>query len=260
MTDKQINWKKIQESGDYRSFLKNYLDEHSLSLSDFARATGFGRAFPGAVILGKRRLTAKSYAVFDTAMKLPLSGRKLFKNLVALEEPTIFPKINVENIPKIVQELRCKTWVKVQKNSDAVSSLPNAFTVLAALGTPAHGANPQKIAELTGLTPAEVMTALNSLELAKLISSQNGEYKTNDAFIVLHTNENPETVKQQILDLAKRVSLSNEDTFFLGASICVDLHRLPELKINLRKKIHQFLEEAHDGNGNKVVQLFTALC
>ena len=90
--------KQLQQSTDYRSFLRVYLAGRSLSLSDFARAAGFGRSFPSDVLSKKRRLTSKSAYAFEKALKLPIAGKKFFRLLVALEEHDSFPEISRDGI------------------------------------------------------------------------------------------------------------------------------------------------------------------
>lgn len=71
-------FQKLRQSTSYREFLKIYLDSRALSLSDWARATGFGRGFLEYVLSGKRRLTMKSYHPFEKALTVPLVGKNFF--------------------------------------------------------------------------------------------------------------------------------------------------------------------------------------
>jgi hypothetical protein len=266
-------WESLRNAPDYRRFLQTYLDESSRSLSDFARAAGFGRGFPGDVISGRRRLTAKSFVAFERALDLPVDGRKLFRYLVAEEVPEILPGIEISAIRLRIASLRQKSWTRVRsKEASSNSHLgpsvfanPDTFAVYAAAGTVERGAAFPVISKRTGLSDARLSVAVEGLVRASLLNVADGICTPQDTHVFLKTAGNDRAFS----DLFKTISaqaaarvdekLKSDEELFFTSSFCVAKKRLPELKRALRRTLLQFVDEAIESEGDQVVLLETAL-
>lgn len=265
-------FKHLQQSKDYRHFLKTYLTGRSLSLSDYARATGFGRSFPSDVLSGKRRLTARSAYAFEKALRLPLLGKKFFRLLVAKEELDTFPETSRENIENNVKELRTKSWQsahrKVKENDSAnlVELLVDsrAMAVYAASGEPDSGATREDIEKRTRLFGKELERNIENLERAQLIELREGQYFPKDLhlFFQMHNcSQLLATIFQKSCRLAsERIEKcdSNSELFF-ASNLCVREDSMPDLKKALREVILKFVDESVNSAGDRVVRLITAL-
>lgn len=189
----QAQWQTLRDSADYRQFLKAYLDLHTLNYSDLGRMTGFGRSFPSDVINGRRSLTAKSYAAFAAALKLKPIEKKLFRLLVAKEEPQVLPEYKNQSIDVLIQDLRKKATpvprrdVVKAKNSDLEVLLknPDVLSVYAACGEPGKGASLEKIHQRTQLNSDRLSRAIKDLEKVNLVKWENGLYEPMDLHLFL---------------------------------------------------------------------------
>ena len=189
-----MKWQKYKKTRDYRQFLSLYLQEENLSLADFARSTGFGRGFPGEVLAGKRKLTAKSFPPFENALRLPNPGRKYFRYLVALESPELFPKHNPEKTEHFLHQLRSKPWNRVREKSatplpsqPSLFSDPAVFKVYAAAGDSETGSSLEQLRDRTELAEDQLQAALRQLSGADLMEMRADRYFLNDPHVYLKT-------------------------------------------------------------------------
>ncbi|RYZ90128.1 MAG: hypothetical protein EOP06_08295 [Proteobacteria bacterium] len=100
------DWAPVKAASTYREFLGSYLKVKGLSSSALARATGFTRGFPADIISGKRRMTLKSFFAFERALILPRDGKKLFKLLVAIEEPRLLSDVQAPDLQNRIQDIK----------------------------------------------------------------------------------------------------------------------------------------------------------
>lgn len=268
-------WKMVRASENYRTFLKSYLEEASLSLSDLARAAGFGRGFPGDVISGKRRITAKSYHSFEKALKLPQSGRKLFKYLVAREEPDVFPELDPVVVARGIDDLRAKPWGHSRRDvaesrAPDVARLfrdPKSVLVYTASGRPGRGATLEEISKRTSLPPEELVAVVKALESAGMIKFQESEsrYEPQDLHLFMRADKQSELFlgifRTACLEAAERApqALRSEQEFFFTSTFCIREDQLSELKSALRETILKFVDDSICDDGDKIVRLTTAL-
>jgi len=267
------DYNNLKESSNYREFLKNYLEARSLSLSDLARATGFGRGFPGDVISGKRRLTAKSYPPFEKALKLPLIGKRIFKNLVALEESDLFPELSAAQARQNLMELRLRPWNRphrrvFEKDHASFQHLlqdSDVIGVYAAAGTPESGATGEQLRQRTRLSDKDLESSLAKLEKAGLLKKNGDRYYPTDLHLFLQTSDQSRLLTGLFQKAAERAhrraptGVTSPTEFYFTSQFCVHEKDLPALKAALRETILKFVDESLVAEGDRVVKLLTAL-
>jgi hypothetical protein len=263
----------LRKAPDYRTFLQAYLDTREISLSDLARAAGFGRGFPGDVISGRRRLTARSYRAFEGALKIPPSGKRYFRLLVAREERDLFPELKPESVERGISELRNREWVRSrrelpERTNPSVSEVMrdrNCLAVYAAAGSPGSGATHEQLAQRTRLSNEEVKKAITLLIKAGVVEESAGRVFPKDLHVALKsvgTGAAFSALFQSACKAAAARSLSavpSENELFFTSSFGIDETRLPELKAALRSVILKFVDESIEPEGNRVVHLTTGL-
>lgn len=267
-----MDFARIRKSSDYRTFLKAYLDEHSLSLSDLARTAGFGRGFPSDVISGRRRLTLKSARAFEKALKLPSAGKRLFRLLVAQAEPDLHPDVEPQTLTSKISELRKKPWNRpmrelpmrqVPKSGHALSNT-RSVTVFAAAGDPEQGASFDEIATRTRLTKRDLLVALEELKNAGLLTHRDERYFPTDLHLFLKTTDSKDPFialfREASTIAADRVSesIGSLDEFFFTSSFCIDESRMPEFKATLRKTLLTFVNDSIKADGDQVARIVVA--
>lgn len=266
-------WNKVRESQDYRSFLKAYLDEKSISLSDFARAAGCHRGFPGDVISRKRRLTAKSFYGFEKALRLPADGKKLFRLLVAREEDDVLNEVDRLKLPESIQSLKAKSWVRSRRNIKEIvkTSLedllqrPEVPLVFAATGDGQKGATYDQIQSRVHLKIDLLDRTLEQLVNSGLLKFENERYYSQDLHVFFQGVDSQEILgklfRKAVLDSAERsaVSWNSKDEFFFFSNLCIRKNQLPELKEALRNTVLSFVDEAIQADGDQIVKLTASL-
>ena len=269
LATERVNWDKLRESRDYRAFLRVYIETKEISLSDLARAAGFGRGFPGDVISGKRRLTGKSCHAFEMALKVPAPARKLFRFLVARDEPDVFPELEPERVLKTIEELRVRPWSQLRrdlqdKDAPVIEQVfrdPRASLIFAAAGDPDRGATRNEIIERTRLEPSETDTVLRQMVSAGLVENRAGKYSPKDLHLFFQSTRKNEMFlgmyRRACLAMADRAveNLASETEFFFTSAFCVSEARLPELKKTLRETILKFIDDSIQSDGDRITKL-----
>ena len=271
-SDEQLN--ELRKASDYRNFLTIYLKLFDYSLSDFARATGFGRGFPGDVISGKRRLTAKSSHAFEKALKLPVKGKKLFRFLVANEELDLYPEIDRAQVFAEILNLKNQPWKKTRTEIQETSVVriktlgfdKKMFTVYAAAGDFLTGASFKEIQERTGFTSNEIFKFSDNLEKLGLLEIKDStRVIPKDLHLFLKTADQSSLLQQtfhQSVELAeKRIGSIDKDRndFFFNSSFCIHKDKLPKLKEELRETILKFVDNSIESSGDGIAHLLLAL-
>lgn len=265
-------YRALQQSPDYRSFLKIYLSEKGLNISDFARATGFSRSYPSDVLSKKRRLTQASQAKFEKALKLPAQGKKLFTLLVAAEEKNIFPDWDRSKLRAQIQDLQTRSWVIDRRRLDEAAAPSveellgdsRVMSIYAAAGEPEHGASLEEIQKRTRLYGQELDRNLKKLENAGFLKQQDQRYFPKDLHLFLQTANQSQILKTVFSKACRLASErvqnpeSNHEMFFCS-SFCIKEEMLPELKIALREIILKYVDDSIRADGDRVVRLVTAL-
>lgn len=268
------DWTAVRDAPDYRRFLSAYLEMRGRSLSDLARATGYGRGFPGDVISGRRRLTERSCRAFESALKIPPQGKRLFRLLVASAEPDLFPDLDPASVARAIGDLRSRPWGRVrgelnlhsggQTNDILSNSL--ALGVYAAAGAPGVGATFLEICNRTRASDREIVHTLRQLQEAGLISHREGRYEPTELHLFLRAVDTNtsftalfRTACQLAAERASAVSTDSEREMFFTSAFCVREESLAELKSELRKTMLKFVDDSIDPNGDRVVRLIAGL-
>jgi len=275
MQTQSIDWKKTRAARDYRAFLQCYLEDRSLSLSTFARLTGFGRGFPGDVISGKRRLTAKSFPAFERALKLPTPGKKLLRLLVAREEVDLFPDLDRAGLEDQIEQIRKISWARGRRDvkSGEFRVAPHVFRdaesvrVYAAVGKPGSGATLIQIQELSKVASPQLDEILTRLQRADLIKFDSTEqtYELLDLHLFFGDQAHLQlghAIFQQACARTKQRStqaFQSRDELFLTSMLCVHESRMSELKLALKETVLKFVDDSLDPSGDQMVQLTVAL-
>ncbi len=272
-------WQPVRAARDYRTFLKAYLEVRDLNLADLARAAGFGRGFPGDVISGKRRLTAKSFYAFEKGMKLPASGRKLFRLLVAREESDLFPDVARESLETMIEALRKKPWSGTRRMAKEADSRSFALfedyrvaLIYAASGQPGRGASLEELKKRTSLGSAELLSVTQRMTTAGLLVKAESEdrWEPQDLHLFLQSGHQKSGDQNELLTtlfrrgcraaserVAKGASSSSE--MFFSSALCVHEEKLPQLKAALRETMLKFVDDSIEAEGDRVVQLLCSL-
>ncbi len=271
---KSEDWSPLRNAKDYRNFLKIYLEIRNLSLSDFARSAGCHRGFPGDVISGKRRLTAQSSFLFEKALKAPRAAKKFFRSLIALEEEDIYPEIDRKKIDLLISELRQKSWNRTHreipessvKDPRRLIGTPRFMSVFAASGSPGHGAHRHQIQKRTGIEEGELSKIISHLvDLGLLKEVHQDFFEPQELHLFVKSADQAPLMKhifKNAVALAGRrveIAANSKSEMFFTSSFCIQESKLPELKNLLRETILSFVDESIDSDGDRVVQLVTAL-
>lgn len=266
------DWSEFRSAEHYRDFLKIYIENRGIPLSTLAQSAGFHRSFPSDVLLGRRRLTAKSCHAFEKAMKIPQTAKKLFRLLVAQAEPDEFPELDAETLKKQIFELKTKPWIRSRKlrESEAPQAASmftdsNLMSVYAASGSPGQGASFTEIQKRTRILDRELIVAIEKLLIMGLLAKKENLFVPQDLHLFLKSEGKNEILKnafQRAVKLAgERVekSANSPSEMFFTSSFCVTEARLAELKEALRETILKFVDDSIEASGDRVVHLLTSL-
>ncbi|MGZ3794422.1 MAG: hypothetical protein ACXVCP_18890, partial [Bdellovibrio sp.] len=226
---------KLRLSKNYRQFLQTYLEVRSLSLSDFACASGFGRGFPGDVISGKRRLTSKSYYPFEKAMKLPAPAKKFFRCLVAIEERDIFPDFSGDYARQTLEVLRNRPWNTQRKQikegeSSRIEKLLSEFEIIpifAAAGKPETGASRKQIAKRTQLSEYNLEKNLQTLLSIGLLEKRGENFHPKELHLFFKTADRSQILTALFQKAAEKANkrvlqaVDSDAEFFFTSQFCV---------------------------------------
>lgn len=259
-------WDKIKRAKNYREFLALYFEIRNIKASTFARSADCHRGFPLDVIAGKRRLTSKSSLQFEKALKLPIQGKKLYKYLVAAEEPDTYINIPRMNLSEKIEQLRHQSWEASKTedtNSKMIQLLKNDKVplIFAATGNAKVGARIEEIQKRTCLDVVVLEATLKKMCEFQLLQFKNNRYFSDTShFSILGSRKN-----EIILDLFQKQCLltsstakSNWDSannLFFASKLCVRENQMPELKKALKETLLQFVDEAMDEGGDCIAHL-----
>lgn len=264
------------ESENYRVFLKRYIEIKDINISDFARSVGCHRGFPADVINGRRRLTNKSYYLFEKAFKLPNSYKNFFQLLVAQEEKDIFINIDPETIHLKIDQIKNNLILKKSnryqsKKTDTNDEFQNvidsqySFLVFSAVGEPTTGATYDQIQMRTRLSSDPLKKTLKILVKSGLLKFENDRYFPKDQHVHFQFKNTSEMLVKLFTNGAKaaekRVTqiLPNSDELFFVSQFCIKENQMPFLKKELKEVILKFVDSSIVNDGDRVVRLLTAL-
>lgn len=268
----QLIYRALQQSSDYRSFLKTYLSERGLNISDFARASGFSRSYPSDILSRKRRLTQASLSKFEKALKLPSQGKKLFSLLVAVEEKDVFPDLDRTKLQSQIKDLKTRNWVADRRRLDEtvapsiedLMSDSRVMSIYAAAGDPDRGASYEEIQKRTRLYGQELERNLKKLIAVGFLTLKDETYFPKDLHLFLQTSDQSQILRAVFSKACRMASerVQNPETnheMFFCSSFCIKEEMLPELKIAFRELILKYIDDSIKSDGDRVVRLVTAL-
>lgn len=266
---------KLLNSGNYRIFLRTYLDEmgplKKINYSELSRRSGFtSRSFIKEVIDGKKALTAQSVGKIKKGLKLSGLLGNFFELLVAIEEPeanvgAISEEILLERLDKLRQRLRkqaSRTGQAIPKEvKENIFLNRHVSEVYASLGTIENGASLTEIQSRCGLALNQIEPVLLHLLRFGVIAVLDARYHVkNPDLDILNLDENvnfQNTYLQGLVRLKERAEkgLKSPSELFLHTAFSVQEDRLPLLKHKLQKALIDFMDEEQDDMGNKVVKM-----
>lgn len=265
------NFEKLKSAADYREFLRDYLALKGLTLSKFARLTGHARGYPSDVIGGRRRLTLQSFRSFEKALKLPPSGKKFFRCLVAAEESDIFPSSSLIALSKSLVELRLASWqpafreVSEILGAEDLLKKPSTLMVLASLGTPESGAHLDEISVRSGFPKEVLIKILKGLIEVRMVTTLEDKYYGTDFHLFLSAQHQRESFKSLFQTVCSSAGtratnhLESKEEMFLSSFLCIKSERLPEFKIELKQLLLRFVDDCVSPDGDQTVSLVAAL-
>ena len=268
----QVTWEKVRSSQDYREFLKNYIEEKSIRVADFARAAGCHRGFPADVISGKRRITTKSYYAFEQALRLPADGKKMFRYLVAMGEPDFLPELDRAKIAASLASIRQKSWGKTRRNlketglqiQDVLQNT-DVPLVFSATGGPETGASFSDIQIRTKKSPEDLQQILGLMVNIGLLKNVDDKYYSQDMHLFWQGIDQKKAMTTLFQKYCLAASAkaeqkwSSEKELFFFSNLCVQESQLPQLKKALRETIMTFVDESLQPDGDCVVKLSASM-
>lgn len=266
-------WEALKKAADYREFLKAYLNHRQISMAQLALAAGFNRGFIGDVLSARRRLKPDSVYNLEQALKIPAAGKKLFRLLVAAEEPDLFPEYSKERLRGLILEFREKSWNRSYRplqegESSAVHrmfSRVDLISVYAASGSPGVGATLEEIQIRTQFSERAIKDALEELLKVGIVKRSGERFETQDLHVFLQTqNVNSvliESFQRSVQAALRRIrsNVSSQEEMFFSSTFCVDKKKLPELKKALRETVLKFIDDSIHAEGDQVVHFMTSM-
>ncbi len=264
---------QLKAAANYRDFLKIYVKEKKISLSQLAQQMGYSRSFTSDIVIGRRKLNLKTLIEFEKQLKISTQGKKLFRFLVAAEQAELFKDLTKTSIQENIERLRKTHW-GTHKQVEKVGPLApvtdqamdyNDASVLAAAGEQGRITLKEDIIKKTGLLPQEVERSLAKLKLLTLVEVTENRVTPRDTHLFLKTHNTSEMLKsifqKSCRKAMERVELNHEQTgeFFFNSHFSIKKEALPELKRELRQIILNYVDQAIAEDGDSIVKLNVAL-
>ncbi len=244
---------------NYRDFLSLALTAYGKGHASFSRRAGLSsRSFIGEVLRGKRRLSHGSLEKVCTGLRLPPDLRRLFRLLVALEEPDlVFTDFKGDLRGMILRQREIIAHKKTQK-TNLIQSYATPI-VFAALGP--TGKSLGELQSLTGLSPREITEALDVLLAHSVIELRDqvfhalqinldfgdlkGDINFRHAF-----NQSLEVLKIRCLD-----SVPSPDQLFFYMAFSIAASQMNDFKTALQNSVLECVERFQTEDGGKVCRL-----
>lgn len=264
--------KCLIESENYHEFLQKAFavlkEVAGFSYASFARRAQFkARSYPRDVLLGKKRLTAKSLPRFAQALGLSSNQTEYFRLLVYLDEPDLSPRaLSKEQITELIQDRQKKLRSKLVQNQ--VSKFPHTIYrmsewpyVYAALGDGENGETLAGVSRRSGLPTATCRRILSEMEKYHLVGVKDEKYfaKSRNLFSVgLGSQNSFKDFFIKSLERARKAtdnSFSSPECFFFASVYSVKRNQIPELKNRLRAVMEDYILKAEEAEGEDLITL-----
>lgn len=266
---------QLKAAANYRDFLKIYVKEKKISLSQLAQQMGYSRSFTSDIVTGRRKLNLKTLIEFEKQLKISTQGKKLFRFLVALDQNDLFKDQTRASIEENIERLRHAHWGTHKQIEKVGAAAPVAATgqlmdyndasVLAAAGEQGRVTVKADIIKKTGLLPQEVERSLQKLVQLKLVEMNDDKVTPCDTHLFLKTHNTSEMLKnifqKSCRKAMERVELDHQQTgeFFFNSHFSIKKAALPDLKRELRQVILNYIDQSIAEDGDSIVKLNVSL-
>ena len=264
----------LLDSSDYREFIKALIAEKSkykkFGFSDIARNGGFAsRSFPRDVANGDKRITLASLPKMIKGLGLNSDLADYFRLLVEVSHPDCRTKdIGDVKLYACLENLKFrlsnKSHISIESKNQAYANR-NTPAVYAALGNKDSGASVATIQSRTNLSENEVFETLKFLIELKLVEKKQGKYYLTENHVNLQGLKTNEFFKKHFLHLADKSvrsahqKFNSDEALYLSSAFSVRKSELPKLKDELRSLLLKYIDSSEKAEGDKVVNLVTAL-
>lgn len=266
---------KLVNSGDFRSFIKTYMDLRSeqgrrYGYSDLSRNSGFvSRSFLRDVVVGSKKLTLDSLSKLNRGMGLSKELTQYFVYLVELELDTCrTDSKSTDEIRKHIKNLKSRILQKERtflKKADDPFSTDHLPKVFASLGKEETGATATEIITRTRLTNEAVHSALVKLEEMGLVIRKGTRYFSQIHHPSLqHLTESAHFKRFMKHNLSEALSHIEQDyvkahCLYFNSYFCISSKNAPRFKEELRSLLLKYVDESDEPEGDSVVSLTCTL-
>ncbi len=282
LTQKEVKlhrlWDAMLKAKFYRSYLKSAFRiekefNPNFSYSYFSkRAAISSRSFPRDVILGEKRLTARSLPKFLKGLGLKGDLKTAFQCMVALEENVDFKGHSAERIRKTLEVSIERIANKLSDRKSESANIRNFNVanwpyVYAALGSKEEGAILNKIISMTGLNPVICKRTLDQMVLEGVVIFDIGSdkyYPQSLNIVVDRIGENQLYMQYFIesMDRAKtkaKSNFSNRENLFLNSIVSVKKSELNRVREDMKNIMVNYISDVEDKEGDKLLSILAVL-
>jgi uncharacterized protein (TIGR02147 family) len=262
----------------YREFLEtafSHLKKRNkhFGYAEFSRRAGFSsRSYPRDVLVGKKRITARSLPQIIKALKLTPDLETLFTALVGSEEK----EVSIEGyssiadrklaLSKVQNRLRSRTESSpLLGRADKFYELESWLPVYVSLGTPEDGATLAQVVSRTRLSKMLCRKVLEEMTHFKVIRRAGEKFFTENFHLVFKHLGKSEFFKNQFLNSLKEVAFNADQDFegkrqlFFHSVLSVDEKKMVALREELESVILKFVDRAESPHGDRVAKISLAL-
>ncbi len=269
----ETKYSKLIQCRNFREFLATalkiqYAKKGKVNLSHFSKISGFSsRSYLSEVLNGKKGLSRDTLVKIKRGIKLPRLYKKLFENLVFLEDKTLRPtratKANIQSqIKNILQEISNESTIQKIPNKKNIVGKVETFRVFASLGSSAKGADLSTIKRRSKLDEKTVLKALSLLKNEGLIKNDDNRFyciNTKVDFLNLDTDQGIKDLTEEVCRdiLCKADSLFADKkniSFFTSFSIARSDRDIAQKEI--QEAIFDILDKYQADDGDDVQNLF----
>jgi hypothetical protein len=242
-----------------------------LNYAKVARDAGFkSRSLAREVLMGKKRLTPKTWRAFLEALRLPKELETYFEYLVAqthsdcrVSEATF--NRQKKSISKLKERIVDKYGFSENgiSFSDASVHWPTLYAALGSVGR--RGVTVQEIVEKTRLERSIVEKEMLELKRRTVVLEHNKRFMATRDHLSFTGDQGKEYLKNLFLwqsQNAMSAVRSNEQSaqmLFLASTFSVRKKDLQELKKKLQETVLLFIDQAEDVEGDAVTRLTVSL-
>lgn len=262
----------LADSENYRDFLTKAFQlikekEGRFSYAELSRRAGFSaRSYPRAVVLGEKRISARSLPKFIKALGLRGDARVYFNLLVMKEESDLnhdkLSSTEIERkISRIKNRIHQRSLGKDNSELQVLFKYQNWLPVYSALGTPETGASLEDVVSRTRLSQEVCFRVLESMQTHQVVKKRDSRYYVQSPVMIFSGLGKNEFFRQtyhralQSIQQNAETDFSLNDRLFFNSVFSVQEKKLPQLKKELRDVLLRFVDATEDAEGDRVAQL-----